>query len=72
MSKLGITIRKGASGFTLSSPEGAFDLSSLNRAQLGEAAATLSEALGLEQRHQHQPRRRTNQRRHNRNHSRKD
>ena len=46
--RLGITIRKGASGFTLTSPDGSADLSSLPREQLRTVSGMVSEAMGLE------------------------
>lgn len=48
MKNLGITIRMGAAGHTLTSPEGRIDLRALDRNQLGQAASILSEAMGLE------------------------
>lgn len=47
---LGITIRKGAEGHTLKSPEGAIDLSPLTRHELGTVGRMVSEAMGLEPR----------------------
>jgi len=45
--KLGITIRMGAEGFTLSGPEGTADLSILTRDQRRTVAGMVSEAMGL-------------------------
>jgi hypothetical protein len=70
---LGITIRKGAEGFTLKGPEGTADLSSLTRDQLRSTAGLVSEAMGLEQRPVEKPQRNPRRRQfHHRNRSRKD
>lgn len=56
--KLGITIRKGAEGFTLSGPEGTADLAVLTREQRRTVAEMVSEAMGLERRAEAKPARR--------------
>ncbi len=52
---LGITIRKGAEGFTLKGPEGTADLSTLTRPELGTVGGMVSEAMGLERRAPEKP-----------------
>jgi hypothetical protein len=47
--QLGLTIRIGAEGFTLSAPEGRIDLRQLTTEQLGTLASMLSETMGLVQ-----------------------
>jgi hypothetical protein len=57
MAGLGLTIRMGASGTHVISPQGTVDITDMGRQQRGAFAEEISKALGLEQERQTRSRR---------------